>query len=185
MGRDLTVAMQSAVAQGTVRPVLFYEGEFSAGTVRLWTGVGTVTWNGESWLGAGELLDVSPIEVSGDVRASGMSVSLSGMPGSLISVVLAQAQQGLAGRVYVGLMDSAGAVIADPHLAFSGRLDVPIIDDAGDRCTITISYEGRLIDLQRARERRYTDEDQRIEFPHDRGFEFIPSLQDAAIVWEG
>lgn len=183
MARDLTSAVDTALAQGTVRPVLFFEGEFAAGTVRLWTGLGSITWNGSSWLGAGELLNVSSIEASGDVRAQGVTISLSGMPGSLISLALAQAQQGLPGRIYLGLMDSAGAVIADPHLAFSGRLDVPVIDDAGDSCTITISYEGRLIDLQRARERRYTDEDQRIQHPADRGFEFIPSLQDAQIVW--
>lgn len=183
MSRDLTVAAQAALAAGNVQPIVLYEGEFSAGTLRLWTGLGTVSWNGQNWLGAGQLLGMSSIQETTEVRAAGVTVSLSGMPGTLISLVLAQARQGKAGRVYLGLLDSAGAIIADPYQAFVGRLDVPEIVDAGEVCTISISYESRLIDLERPRERRYTAEDQGIDYPLDRGFDYVPALQDAVIVW--
>lgn len=183
MARDLTAGMLSAIAAGTVRPVLFYQGAFSGGTVRLWTGLGTVSWNGQSWVGAGSLLGMSSIQETTEVRATGLSVSLSGVSTSLISLALTQARQGAAGSVWLGFLDAAGAVIADPTLAFQGRLDVPEIIDSGDTCSITISYESRLIDLERARERRYTSEDQRIDYPNDRGFDFVPGLQDATNVW--
>lgn len=183
MARDLTAGMLSSIAAGTVRPVLFYQGSFSGGTVRLWTGLGSVSWNGQTWLGAGSLLGMSSIQETTEVRAAGLTISLSGMPGSLISLALSQARQGAAGLVYLGFLDSSGAIIADPTLAFSGRLDVPEIVDSGDTCTITISYESRLIDLERARERRYTQEDQRLDYPDDDGFNQVPGLQDAVILW--
>lgn len=183
MARDLTAGVLSAIAAGTVRPVLFYEGSFASGTVRLWTGLGTVSWNGQSWTGAGSLLGMSSIQETTEVRATGLTISLSGMPGSLISLALSQARQGADGLVYLGFLDSAGAIIADPSLAFSGRLDVPEIVDAGETCTISISYESRLIDLERPRERRYTSEDQRLDYPLDDGFNFVPGLQDALILW--
>jgi hypothetical protein len=48
---------------------------------------------------------------------------------------------------------------------------------------VSISYESRLIDLERSRESRYTNEDQQRAFPGDRGFEFVPSLQDLSLTW--
>lgn len=74
-------------------------------------------------------------------------------------------------------------IVADPYLAFVGRLDVPVIDDAGASCVISMQYESRLIDLQRTRERRWTHEDQQIDFPGDLGFEYVTSLPDQVLIW--
>jgi hypothetical protein len=46
-----------------------------------------------------------------------------------------------------------------------------------------LTAESRLIDLERSRERRYTSEDQKIDYPNDKGLEFIADLQDKEIVW--
>lgn len=397
MARDLTAAMQAQAVAARVRPVLFYEGEFSTGFLRLWSGLGTISWDSKTWTGAGNLLAVSEITETTEVRAVGITCQLSGMPSSLISTALAAARHGLPGKVWLGLLqpeaylslpgeagdfastpDSAAlditgdidirckaagtdwspstqrelvaknttdssqfsylfrlntsgyltlywsengttlklqtsseivptsdgtikwvratldvdngaggysirfyysddgnawtqlgttktaagvtsifsgtgvvrvgargntslgpfdgkiyyaeirngidgdpvaifdphfivgttgsmptgerwtinqsgspvaeviqqdAVIADPYLAFDGRLDVPVIDDAGDTCTIAISYESRLIDLEKARERRWTHDDQQIDFAGDLGFEYVPGLPDQVLTW--
>ena len=39
--------------------------------------------------------------------------------------------------------------------------------------------------LKRSRERRYTHDDQQIDFPGDLGFEFVPKLQELNLVWGG
>lgn len=183
MARNLTAALLAALQAGTVRPVVFYEGEYSTGTLRLWSGVGPFTWNAQTWTGVGQMLGVAPIEEGSDVRAVGFSVSLSGEASVLLSANLSAARNGLPGRVWIGALDSAGTVIADPFRAFDGRFDVPDIFVEGSACTITARYESRLIDLDRPRERRYTHEDQQIDYPGDRGFEYVPGLQDAQIVW--
>lgn len=183
MSRDLTGAVAAELAAATLRPVLFYEGEFSGGTLRLWTGVATISWNSQSWTGAGNLLGVSEIAETSGIQANGVTVSLSGMNTAVIAAALDQAQQGLTGRVWLGVMDAAGAVIADPFLAFEGRLDVPEISDNGDSCTVAISYESRLIDLERPRERRITHEDQQIDYPGDLGRQYVAELQDKALLW--
>lgn len=183
MSRSGTAGFLSEIAAGSSSPVLLFEAEFSSGWLRLWTGIGPITWNTYTWTGAGNLIGVSPVQETADLRAVGITVSLSGMPSSLISVALAQARQGKIGRVYLGFLNSSGAIVADPYLSFEGRLDVPEIADSGDDCTISISYESRLIDLDRPRERRYTGEDQRIDYPEDRGFDNVATLQDTPVVW--
>jgi hypothetical protein len=91
----------------------------------------------------------------------------------------------LPGKVWIGFFDSAGALIADPYLAFQGRFDVPDILDAGEQATISARYESRLADLDRPRERRYTDEDQSLDYPTDPGFEFVTRLPDKQVIWGG
>jgi hypothetical protein len=41
--------------------------------------------------------------------------------------------------------------------------------------------ESRLVDLERAEVRRYTDADQQAEYQGDRFFEYVPALQEAEI----
>lgn len=183
MSREVSAAVGAALEAGELRLVLLFEGEFATGWVRLWTGVGEVAWNGETWLGAGSLLGIGPIEETQQVVANGTTVSLSGVPLELVALAIDEARQGKPGRVWLGLLTEAGEIIADPVRAFTGRLDVPEVVDGGDTCTVTISYENRLIDLGAARNWRYTHESQQVLAPGDRGFEFVTTIQDKEIKW--
>jgi len=181
--RDLATDQLAMIVAAAQRPVMFYEGEFSGGTLRLWTGVGTISWNSQTWTGAGNLLSVGEIQETTEIRASGTTVSLNGLNSSLIAVALAQCRQGLSGRVWLGGLDASGAVIADPFMAFEGRLDVPEISDEGETCNVSVSYEGRLILLERPKERRVTHEDQQIDYPGDLFREYIAGMQDKVVTW--
>src|SRR5258706_15133697 len=121
--RDLTGAMATAVQAGTVRPAILYEGEFVDGAeapvfVRLWSGVGTFSWNGQSWAGAGNLLGISDIRESTGLRANSFEVWLTGVSQSLIATALTAARKNRAGTLWLALFDSATppALIADPYL---------------------------------------------------------------------
>jgi len=181
--RTLTPAMEAALIAADVRPALFFEAEFASGFLRLWTGTGDKVWNGQTWTGAGNLIGVSSVDEGQDVVARGMTFSLSGIPLSYISLAINDAKQGLPGRMWVALIAADGTIIADPVQSFVGRLDVPTITDGPETCTITISYESRLIDLNRPRELRYTHESQQQLYPGDLGFEFVTSIQDKEIAW--
>jgi hypothetical protein len=76
-------------------------------------------------------------------------------------------------------------LLADPYLLRAGRMDYCNISVSGEDTRITAQYEDRLIDLQKPRERRYTDQDQRNEYPTDGGFRFVTSLQDKQLIWGG
>jgi hypothetical protein len=183
MTRGLSAANVAALAEAVVRPVVFFEGVFPSGTLRLWSGLGEIVCNSVTWTGAGNLLGVSALEETSDVVASGFSVTLSGVPAEFVALCIADARQGMAGKVWIGLLTEAGAVIADPSLGQAGRLDVPKLQDDADACRIVISYESRLIDLQRAREYRLTDQTQKLLYPGDRGLEYVTAIQGAPINW--
>jgi hypothetical protein len=183
MSREMTTAAAAALAAAEVRLAIFVEGEFPSGFVRLWSGHGDIVWDGKTWTGAGQLLAISTIEDTAEVVASGISVTLSGVPTGFVSLAITDAQQGLPGRIWVGQFDAAGALIPEPVAAFAGRLDEPTITDGAETCTLTITYESRLMDLSRPREWRYTHESQQVLFPGDRGFEYVTTLQDKSVNW--
>lgn len=181
--RALTAALLAELTAKALRPVFFFEGEFTSGTVRLWSGAGDLAWNAQTWTGAGQALEISPIEESNTGRVNGLAFKLNGVPAAMIAIALAECRMGKPGTIWFGALDAAGTVVADPHLCFRGRLDVSTIEEDADKAIVTVTYESRLIDHQRARERRYTHEDQQIDYPGDRGFEYVASLQDKPFVW--
>ena len=183
MSRDLVAANLQAVESDRVRVIALYEGEFSGGTVRLWTGRGSLSWDGKSWDGAGQLLGFRSVEETNGVVASGTSVSLSGIPVGMMALAISEAEQNAPGSIWLGFMSEDWELLADPILLFSGLLDVPTIEDGSDTCTVTISYESQLIDLQRAREWRYTHESQQALYPGDLGFEYVSAIQNKTIKW--
>lgn len=183
MSRALSSAMLAGIQASDLAPILLFEGEFAGGFVRLWTGFGTISWNGHDWTGMGQLIGISDMEESSEVVATGLTVSLSGVDPALVSAAIGEARQNMPGRIWIGLLNASGAVVSTPYLAFRGRLDVPQIADSEDACTISISYENILGDLLRPREIRFTDEAQKALFPDDRGFEYVTRIQDVELVW--
>jgi len=191
--RGFSAENLAAIQAGKVFPALFVEGLFYVADdspsdywLRLWTGVGPIEWGGRIWTGGGNLLGFSKLDESAETRAIGFTVLLSGMPSDLVSLALQSTRIGYPVKIYLGLFDSAeGALVADPHQVRAGRFDLSVIEDSGETCTISAQYEDRLVDLERTRDRRYTQEDQAFEWPGDLGFEFVPILQDAQLIWGG
>jgi hypothetical protein len=60
-------------------------------------------------------------------------------------------------------------------------MDTMTISEAGEYSTITISVENKLVAFERSRVRRYTAEDQKIEHPTDKGFEYVTAIVEKEI----
>lgn len=181
MARDITSSVQTASEAQVVRPAWAAEVEISGGFIRAWSGSGDITVGGEVYTGVGSLGGISEVEETEDLRATGITISLTGVDPVYLSAALQSIRQGLPARVYLLLLDSSRAVIADPISIWSGFTDVPEIVEGGDTATISISVESRLLELERSGTSRYTDEEQQRLWPGDRGFEFVPALQDAEV----
>ena len=187
MSRSITTAFKNAIVDQVVRPLLACELEFSTGTLRFWNGYGdlTMTAGGSSntFTGLGDLMNVSAISESDQIEAIGASLSLTGIKSSLISAALSANYTNRNASIFLGLFDTSKSVIADVYTLFKGKMDIMKIDEGPESATIVLNLENRLIALDRARNRRYTHEDQQLSFSGDLGFEFVPDLQDKEIIW--
>lgn len=183
MSRGLSSAMLSAVAKSNVKVAFFAQFDFSAASLYLWSGVGNYSWNGQTWQGVGTLLGFKPISEFLDGRSSGLSFSLSGVPSIIINAAFSQQYRGRNCALYLALFDDSWAVLANPTQVWGGRMDVMTIQDGGDTCAATLTAESRLVQLQVARQVRYTDGEQQRLFPGDKGLEFVSALQLKEIAW--
>lgn len=204
MSRDLSTGVSDALEDDVIYPFTAVELQFDGGNVvRLWTGVGTLVFEGQSWTGAGELLDISSIEETSDISAKGATVTLSGVPSSVLSLALSEPYQGRVGKIYLGLLtvrylqkesesyilqqDGSRIELEEQETTltevFSGFMDRMTIDEQAESSTIGLSLENKLVTLERPRIARYSHEFQRTLDSTDKGLEYVESLQLKEFVW--
>lgn len=213
MARGLTSDMVAAIAENHVKVFLAVDLELdSPNDLHFWTGAYTLEHDGTSYTGASWMLQISDIQEGSDLSAKGASIGLTGLPSTLIDVVLGEPYQGRICRIKIGFIGTpveAGSrlkigasdyLLIDPadspsylgiaskfpvtmYTLFSGYLDQMDIEKGPQTCTITATVENKLIDLERPRIRRYNDENQKLRYPSDDAFEFVSRLQRESLTW--
>lgn len=184
MSRDITAGVDSALAAGHVRFLVFVELDFSSGYLRVNNSAINLDWNGNSWLGVGRLGGVDPVREGSSLESVGLGFRISGIPAAHVSAALGTYYQGRRARMWLSPLTAGHGIIADPVLVFSGRMDTMDIE-LGQTAVITVSAESRLAAWDRPKPRRYNHEDQQIDYPGDKGFEFVPQMVDRVLVWGG
>jgi hypothetical protein len=182
MARDLTAGMVTEFTAGTLNPRLLAYFDFPSGAVRVWNGSGNLSWNTYTWSGIGTFGTFKPAQGGTDISAQGAEFGLSGIPSSLISTALDEAYQNRDCELWLACLDSGGSVVSTPY-KWAGRMDVMTIEEKGETSDIRITAESRLIDLDKPRVRRYTNEDQQQEYSGDLGLEFVTAIADIPIHW--
>lgn len=195
MPRSLSAAVLTAIAGKTVSPVLFVELAFADNTLYMFGGVGSITPAGppanpastfpygQAFTGLGWLAKLSSIPQTTKVQAQNITLSLSGIPPSLVAEATGQVRIPGTATVWLGFLTSSGAVIQDPVQLFSGALDVPSLTDSGETSTISITCENPLLSLNLAPERLFSDADQQIYHPGDLGMSFVENLANLELFW--
>jgi hypothetical protein len=179
--------MNAVTTDEIVRPVYLVRMVFDTTEVtnelNMWSGLGDLVYDGETYLGVGDLLSISSVTETADISASGLNVMLAGVKSSLVAVAKNQDYQGRPLTLSFGAFNDLGDLVADPVVVFSGFMDTMTIAETGDYSTISIAVENKLIAFERSKIRRYTAEDQKIDHPTDKGFEFVSNIGEKEIVW--
>ena len=183
MSRVLSNAMKEMAVAKVVRPIFLVRMVFDSSQLNIWSGVGDISFDSVTYTGLGDLLSISDIKETSDISATGINASLSGVKTSLIAIAKNQDYQGRELTVRLGAFNETGSLIADPVIIFSGFMDTMTIAEAGTYSTISIAVENKLVTFERSKVRRYTAEDQKIDYPADKGFEFVTSIVQKEIFW--
>lgn len=187
MSRSLSSGMQAVSTADVVRPIFLVRMVFDSGEtpneLNLWSGVGDLTYDSETYTGVGDLLNISAVTETSDMQASGINVTLTGVKSSLVVIAKDHEYQGRAITVMLGAFDASGDLVADPTVIFAGFMDTMTIAESGETSTISIACENKLIAFERSKVRRYTAEDQKIDHPTDKGFEFLTAIVEKEIIW--
>ncbi len=172
-----------------------------------WTGLGDTTIDGITYIGTGNLMQISNIQETAEIQAAGATLTFSGIPADMLSLALSVPYQGRIGKIKFGLIDADNNLLQletafnmllesgidigleNPEQSnvlvdmFVGYMDQMNIDESPDTATISLSLESKLLDLDKPVIRRYNNESQKALFPNDKAFEFLNDLQGKDLSW--
>lgn len=148
------------------------------GPLRLWTGLGNRTIGGETYTGTGALLNIAAAEEVGDLSAKGMVLTLTGLDSSIISLALQEPYQRRKAKIYLGEQSVTPVVEI-----FSGFMDTMQISDEPETATVVLTIESKLVELERSRNWRYTDESHKARYSGDSFLSFVQDIQDQQVAW--
>ena len=195
MRDDVTTAMQASLSASVLRPAFLAALTFASETVYMWTGLGSLTWNGMTFIGEGDLASIGTISGGSTVSPKSLTLGLSGIPSSQVNDVLWETRAMKSVKIWFANFDESCNLIPDPVLAYSAMLDRPSIEDSGDSIRCEITCENRPADLNRECYRRYTADDQQLDLADlltklglpstttDTGFRFVPQCQQHTFYW--
>lgn len=183
MSRDLTAAaIAESIKTSGAKPVYLCKMEFDSGTTFVWSGRGDLTFDGDTYLGLGDLGRVGPVEESTETRDFQLAFELSGVDPSFISLALSEPVQGRRVTLWLGFLDSDYQLVEDPGIVFKGRMDTMDIE-LGTMAKIVVTATSRLVDWDRPRLRRCTSASHKQRFPGDKFFDLTPISTERELVW--
>jgi len=204
--RDISTAISDILNGSSLTPFFAITMVLDSGTINMWTGIGDLVTDTATYSGVGTMLDIGQIDETAEMSASGATVVLSGIPSSMLSLALDEQYQGRVATIMFGVTSFTASswaisngfwndakVWLDSEIwydsnyqimdVFSGYLDQMNISESSDTCTISVSIESKLIDLERPRIFRYNSASQKSLYPSDLGFDFVESLQNKQFTW--
>lgn len=187
--RTLTTAQKTQLAAKVKYVGLLVEIDYTPTPLRVWTGLGNVSWDSKTWTGIGTLGNISVITEKVGIRAGKVTLTISGVPSANKEIALDDASQNRSVKIWVATFTVAAGVwsIVDaPNLIERGETDVHEIIEQGsekDTCSIEVTVETPLSRLSLLSVLRYTHEDQQLDFPGDRGFEYAAAVAEQVLYW--
>lgn len=182
MSRTLTAGVDTALQQPHVPMLLLVEMDFASGFLRFCNASYDFTYLSNVYLGGGRLSTIKNIQEGADQQMYGIELSSSGINPGFVSIALSEPYQQRPLTVRFAPLTPEYQIIATPPVVWKGRMDRMEIE-LGETATITITAESRLTDWNKSSIRRYNDEDQKSEFPTDKGFEYVAQMVDKALDW--
>ena len=174
--------MAAALQDGAPRG-LFVAIQHPSGTGYFATGIGSRTWNGQTWAGTGKFGSITPIKHTSDIAIQDITFSISGVD-PMVLAGLSDAVENLNGSVWLYCLASDNSVVPDPYQLISSELDYQtfVIDETG-MATVSIVAHSGFYTLSRAIEEAWTPQNQGDLFPTDTGLNMVPVLQNQKIQW--
>lgn len=187
--REIAAANETATLAKVVKPIIFARLDFASGVKRFHTEIGPLTvthpiHGSELYTGIGDFggIDGDMIETTTGAPEA-LSLSLTGIDSTLINDYITDDYFHRDVEIMMGLQDSSGSFVADPEILFSGFMDSVAISLQDGLGQAQLTCESRGLNLLRASDWRFTDEDKQVEVNGDLLGEYIYRMADLQLFW--
>jgi hypothetical protein len=183
MSRTLSSANLTEIAADHLHVVILVKFLFDT-PAYVHSGIGSITYDGNTYTGVGDLGSIDSVGESEDLRPMNVRLSMSGVSSQYITEALDSGNYGDVITIYKGYRQDDGTLVDDPWILWSGTYEhAQILED--DTATVTITAVHDLAILDEADGSRFTDEDQKQRYASDNGFEYVHLQAEMKLMWGG
>ena len=178
MARGLTSAVNTELATDSLNPVtLVYLGVGSGS--RYTDHYKDITYDSNTYSASSLFMKVSSVQESSEISVGNITLFFSGADQTIISLFLNNNYMEKEAEVYKGFLDTNETLIADPFLAFKGRIESFNIDESINNSNARIVVASHWSDFSKIKGRKTNTASQQLHFANDLGFEFASqTVQD-------
>lgn len=142
-----------------------------------------IEYDGNTYLGNGQILDIDEIKETADLRVNEVGITFSLADQSILALLLGNNQ--IDRDVFVlRAFTNNGVVIPDPVMLFFGKVSGFNTDTTLEDSELQVKVSGPYADWQTTAGRRTTEAGQQRVFPNDRGMEFANQVREE-LRWGG
>jgi len=122
MNRDITSIYKAYARSNRLHPILLVSATFDSGVLRFWNGYSTLSYDGNDYTGAGNLLNITSSTETEELKANGISIGLSGISTEIISIALNQPVAGRPVDIKMGFLSGDPQEILNYNITVSSGL---------------------------------------------------------------
>ena len=183
MSRSITATNLDEINASHLHEVVLVKMQFDT-PVYAHSGIGTITYDSNDYLGVGDFGSVSNATETEQLRPASLTLQLSGVDSTLLTEALDSGNYGDVVTLYVGYRQDDGTLVDDPWLLWRGTYDFSTIT-RGNSNIVNVIVQHDLAVLDEVDSSRFTDEDQQSRFTGDTGFEYVTDMNNLKLQWGG
>ena len=181
--RRVSAAVLAAMRSRTARLALMADIDHPDGRLRVWTGIGTLSYGGHEWTGLGGLATVKGVQSSSDPQIVDHTYVITNVGPDAEAFINAKVR-GRRATTWLVFLDEANAVIPDPLQIAASTLDVTTyaVDESG-KATLSLIGQSDLWQLEQPLNVSLTNTEQRKRYPEDSGFSEVVIIPNQTLKW--
>lgn len=180
--RGWDTTLQTEVDAADQNVALLLDVDLVAGTEYLWSGIGDISYGGNTYTGVGDLGDIDKIPEGVDKSDQGVELTLNYLDDTLRNMFVTTDQADRGVTIYVAVIDPDTFTVTSAYAYFVGFIDSVRIKDSGKSGALIVRVASELALYQRSHAYFLTDSHQQDLYPGDLGLEFSSEM-DQPISW--
>ncbi len=178
--RKHTAAVRQAL-RANAPSVLLAEIQLPASTERYWSGIGNLSYDGETWQGLGGVSGISG--VSSEASTYIQTVTFSVAVDEAIRAALLGDVRGGEAICWMGLLNEHAEIIPDPVEIVRIQLDTMTLTVGDGTQQVNLVGQTAFYTLEAPSRKLWTNEQQDFDYPGDTGWDRAPGNADREITW--
>lgn len=147
--------------------------ETSGTALRCWSGMHPIAWDGNTYLGVGNLYEIEAIDRGDALGWRGLTFTLNALDGEALAG-LDESVKGRAAKLWLGALNDAGQIIRDPYLIAELEQDTLRREIAPGDGTVKLMLDtfSAAARFDKPTGKKWSPESQKAVYPTDEGFYF-------------